>query len=434
MNEMGHVAFYISSLNKGGNERVFINLALYLYERGYTITFVTTYLGMEEYYIPHASWKEISADEVSEQDRNVKQVLRQDERMVFVTKNDALQEGEVAIGRYFTGFSSVDKDHGTSSTTAKRARVLRLIWDKILPDVIITSNSKNNIMALMSTVDSRYKVVVRSVGEPSLEYSTRQTVLAMSTAFRRASGIILQTKKQEYFYPPAIRNKCVVLKNTIGQEFFREPYEGEREKVIVSVGTLTRNKNHHMLIKAFGRLKPTHPEWRLVIFGEGIELKHLKTQVMGLGLRDSVYFPGNLDNIADRIYKAGAYVLSSEKEGIPSSLIEAMALGLPCVVTDCPCGGVVELVKDGVNGLVTPVNDAVRLEKTLLRVMDNPGFARSLGKAASDDIKRLYDYETINAEWEKYIRGIIDSAKRVEHDGIAATIEAMDSQSSSKDF
>ena len=84
--------------------------------------------------------------------------------------------------------------------------------------------------------------------------------------------------------------------------------------------------------------------------------------------------------------------------------------------------------------MVTPVNDAVSLEKTLLRVMDNPGFARSLGKAASDDIKRLYDYETINAEWEKYIRSIIDSAKRVEHDGIAATIEAMDSQSSSKDF
>ena len=187
----------------------------------------------------------------------------------------------------------------------------------------------------------------------------------------------------------------MILPNPLNPEFIRPPYEVEREKTIVAVGSLDRNKNHAMLIKAFASLRLRHPDYKLILYGEGAEHRHLDTLVASLKLKDSVRIAGKIDGIADAIYQAGCFVLPSEVEGMPNELIEAMAEGLPCVSTDCPCGG------------LFPVGDTAMLETSLARILDNPKMAKRLGEQASLEIQAKFAPEVVNTQWEAYISGVM---------------------------
>lgn len=86
--------------------------------------------------------------------------------------------------------------------------------------------------------------------------------------------------------------------------------------------------------------------------------------------------------MADAIYKARVFVLPSNTEGVPNTLIEAMVMGLTVISTDCPCGGPADLIKDGVNGLLTPVGDVDKMKENLHRLIKDVQMADRLGKAA----------------------------------------------------
>ena len=401
-----HIALYISSLTKGGAERVFKNLAEYLYEQGHRVTLITTYMDADEYTVKHASWREATAEEMAAGDPYVREVMRPDESRAYVKTRGNLPEGERGIFRIFSGLLKQDQTSSRAVNLTKRTKILHDICEKVHPDLLLSANGKNNIMALLSTIGLEMPVVVSVVANPTMEYASRQTYLSMVTTFRRASGVVLQMRAQQSFFPPAVQERVTILSNPLDKVFLRERYEGTREKTIVSVGRMDRNKNHAMLIKAFARLKPTHPEWRLVLYGDGMERRRLVNLAKSLGVMQSVEFAGQVDDVADRIYEAGCFVLCSNEEGMPNALMEAMALGLPCVSTDCPCGGPKELIQDGVNGLLTPVNDPVRLEKTLLRILDNPGFSATMGRNAAR-LQETHHPDKVNAEWEAYLLDII---------------------------
>lgn len=100
--------------------------------------------------------------------------------------------------------------------------------------------------------------------------------------------------------------------------------------------------------------------------------------------------------------RAGLFALSSAFEGMPNALIEAMALGLPCVATDCPCGGPAALIEHGKNGLLTPVGDAEAFAAALSRLADDPALAAALGRRARDIATRL-DVRRVAGEWREYL-------------------------------
>ncbi len=98
--------------------------------------------------------------------------------------------------------------------------------------------------------------------------------------------------------------------------------------------------------------------------------------------------------------------MSSDYEGMPNALIEAMALGLPCISTDCPCGGPMELIKNGENGLLVPVRSVNRLADAIVYLIDNPNEAKRLANN-SIKIRETHSSTKINGIWESYIRHII---------------------------
>lgn len=367
--ENRHIVLYISSLSKGGSERVLVNLAEYFKSRGYRVSLVTQYQAGNEY---------------------------------------QLSEG---ITRIYSEITGQEKGKSRILNFYRRFHKLRSIWKTLRPDIILSFIGKNNMMAILTSRLLHIPVVVSVRGEPAEEYYSRPLCLAAKTLFCLADGIVLQTAESMEFFPPAIRNKAVILKNPLNPAFLLPRYEGEREKQIVAVGRVDANKNHEMIIRAFAAVAPKYPEYGLTIYGEGERREALLKLAEELGLSERIRLPGAITDVASAIYKASVFVLSSYSEGMPNTLLEAMALGLPVIATDCPCGGPGELIADGENGLLIQPGDRKKMEEKLQKLLDNPEYARKLGESASK-MQKKFNPDIINGVWEAYLKEKMERRKR----------------------
>ena len=365
-----HIAFYISSLGKGGAERVFVNLAEYFHEQGYQVTIVTQFKKENEY----------------QHNQGIKRVLSD------------LDESETSTNRMIN--------------LTRRYRKLHNIWKKERPDLVLSCIGKNNFMTILTTLFLKTKAVVSVVGEPTEEYYTTSMRILAKTLFFFADGIVLQTKDAIGFFPKIIQKKAIILKNSLNPAFMVESFEGDREKVIVSVGRLDSNKNQALLIQAFLAIEHLYPEYKLVLYGEGEDREKLEGLVAKAGMQERVNLPGVTTDVVKAIYKASVFVLTSNTEGMPNALIEAMALGLPVISTDCPCGGPKDLIRQKENGILIPVNDEKALQEALTFLLDNPEHAKKMGRLAASIQKEL-DPAVTNQAWQNYFEAVMNGKYKI---------------------
>ena len=199
--------------------------------------------------------------------------------------------------------------------------------------------------------------------------------------YRTADRIVCQTQDAIDSFPKAIRRKALVIPNPvdIGET---ESCPGERDKRIVAVGRLEPQKNHKLLLRAFARFHGQYPEYTLEIYGKGALEEELRVLAGELGVDRSVIFKGFSGQVREDIRKAAMYVLSSDYEGISNSMLEALALGIPVIATDCPCGGARTYIRQNVNGLLVPVGDEAALADAMKRLAEAPGLGKRLGVEA----------------------------------------------------
>ena len=114
--------------------------------------------------------------------------------------------------------------------------------------------------------------------------------------------------------------------------------------------------------------------------------------------------PGAKEEIQEYIKDASLFVLSSDYEGIPNALIEAMAIGLPCVSTDCSPGGARELIVNGKDGFIVPCGDAQKLADAIRKMINDKSLARECGTNARQICQRTAVWK-ISEEWMTYICG-----------------------------
>lgn len=354
---------FISTLNKGGAERVLVNLAEYFYKKGYWVTIVTQYRAEDEY--------EISP----------------------------------GISRIFSEITKEEIGKSRILNFCRRFAKLRGIWKQEKPDLILSFIGKNNMMTILTSRFLKIPVVVSVRGEPREEYYSKSLRAAAKWLFRLADGIVLQTEGSKEFFPKAVRKKSIVLKNSLSPAFLKERYPGEREKQIVAVGRIDANKNHEMIIRAFAEIADEYPDYGLTIYGEGVLRQPLKELVKELGLSERVSLPGNVRDVANAIYKASVFVLSSYSEGMPNTLIEAMALGLPVISADCSGAGPRDLIIQGENGILIQPGNWKELAENLQKILNNPDLAKKMGENAAK-IQRELNPETVNGAWEAYFQKI----------------------------
>ncbi len=357
---MAKIAFFINSLHKAGAERVACNLMAYLQQQGHEILLVTQHKDADEYTLPAGIRRELSD----------------------------LTEAETGKSRLLN--------------FAGRYRKLQRIWQRERPDVILSFIGKNNVMALLTACPCRIPVVVAVRGTPALEYEGRALKKAAFLTFPHAAGVILQTKESMDFFPPKVREKVTILPNPLHEDFIRPIYEGEREKTIVTVGRMDENKNQQMAIEAFAALTEKFPDYRLILYGNGELREKLQDRTKQLGIADRISLPGSIRDVAGALEKASVFLLTSDTEGMPNTLLEAMALGTACISTDCPCGGPAELIRDGENGFLVPVRDTKALTEKLRQLLQDPALRVRMGKQAAK-VQETYAPSTVLPQWENYL-------------------------------
>lgn len=225
--------------------------------------------------------------------------------------------------------------------------------------------------------------------------------------FSKSSGAVFLTDDAQKFYNDRINLKSsIVIPNAVNKEFIKPLYEGERRKVIVGVGRHVESKNFELLIDAFYEVQKTLSDYALEIYGKGPLTESYKERCKQLGIENKVSFLGFCDNIEDKIYGASLFVLPSNVEGIPVSLIEAMALSTPSISTDFEGGGARVLILDGENGILVPVGNKDLIVSAMIKVLSSEKIKQDFavnGRKIIDD----YSPDVIYPKWEKYFKEII---------------------------
>ena len=284
-----------------------------------------------------------------------------------------------------------------------RYRQVRKMVRQQKPDLVLSMPEEIGVYVLLALLGTKIPVYVSERNNPWVMPDVKVTRLLRTLMYPFARGIIFQTEMARSFFTDSIQRKGIVLKNPVDPGRIPYQHTGEREPVIVAAGRLSQQKNMPLLLKAFARFSPGHPEFVLRIFGEGELREELTALAVSLGIADRVQMPGRSTTLLEKMNSAAMFVLSSDYEGMPNVLLEAMCMGMPSISTDCPSGGPRELIEDGVNGLLVPVGDVDALAEAMERMAD-PAFAGKMAEAAYR-IREELTSPDVFVSWYRYLFG-----------------------------
>jgi len=277
------------------------------------------------------------------------------------------------------------------------------------PDIVVSLGTKLNVQVIQALEGTGIPVVISERGDPSagrLEWTYR---LLRRALYRRANALVCLTSYAAGVYAamlPGLRTE--VIPNPLFPHFERTstreeaPSAGPGRPFILSVGRLSKQKNFPLLLEAFARLAPRYPQWDLVIHGEGKQERTLEELAARLGVADRVSWPGVTLDLGPVYERAGLYVQSSLYEGFCNTLLEALAHGKAVAATKW--GGVEDLVTDGVNGLLAPM-EPIGLAGTMDRLLADEKLREKLGKRARESSARFSPGEILD-RWAKLLEEV----------------------------
>ena len=218
---------------------------------------------------------------------------------------------------------------------------------------------------------------------------------------KRGSGFLFQTEYERDYFPPAIREISAVIDNPLMQELPDVSTE-PTEKIIVSAGRYDEQKNFELLIQAFYFFIQNRPEYRLLIYGRGHMEGVYRRQIQKLNLEGSVFLVPFTTEIHAKIRNAAVFVQSSDYEGVSNMLLEAIAMGIPVISTDCPAYGARSFIRHTENGLLIPPGREDLLAQAMEDVVSSEDYKRHACHEAVA-VRRRLDAGTIVNRYIQYI-------------------------------
>lgn len=293
---------------------------------------------------------------------------------------------------------SVEAECRSSSLIKKMMWFRRYVLNN-RPDVVLSFSTPYNMLTLFALLMTKAKVVAAERIDPRAFRWGKPLEILRDFLYHTATGILAQTEYSRSYYKGKLLEKTSIIYNpvTMPSSLVGMALNTPKEKVIVSAVRLKKQKNLPLLIEAFTRFSKLHPDYRLIIYGEGSEREYLENFAQKMGVADKVSMPGSVKDLWQRISSAKMFVMTSLFEGMSNSLIEAMCLGLPCISTKV--SGATDLIKSGENGfLIDGLDDLC--EKMEALCDDN--FAARIGENASNLYEEL-KVENISRQWIDYI-------------------------------
>ena len=383
-----HVAFVLDGIRGGGCERVVIELAKGLIDRGHKVDLVLC-------------------------EAVVRFPIPEDARM-FVVDNSPDKGAQETSGQVLARLIPLPAAPGPldwirmasalnwdlrclpGTRLARRSRAVACYMAVEKPDVTLPSlHGSIEATLLVSCLHTGSRRVVVPIGHMSLEVGqSRRAIRRYRHLSARAAHFVgvsqgVSRGLAEVIKVPDERITTIynpVVTPDLHAKATEQPdhpwFRDDGAPVILAVGKLERQKDYPTLIRAFARLAAQRP-YRLVILGEGSKRKEIEGLVEESGLTDRVSLPGWVENPFAFMAQASLFVLSSRWEGLPTVLVEALACGCPCVSTDCPSGPT-EILLNGEIGPLVPVADDAGLAETMERMLDRPPDRHVLQRRAAD--------------------------------------------------
>jgi glycosyltransferase involved in cell wall biosynthesis len=240
--------------------------------------------------------------------------------------------------------------------------------------------------------------------------AVRSVAALRNRFFRDADGFVAMSAaiRREFLSAGAPEERVALVPHGVDTDRFRPASPVDRAAlrgrlgfsegawVITYTGRLLRGKGLEFLLEAFARLAPRDPHVHLQLVGSGAGQAlsvepELRARVEEGGLRDRVTFTGRVDAVEDHLRASDVFAFPSLFEALGISLVEAAACGLPAVGSRT--GGIVDVIEDGVTGLLVPPGDAAALEKAFTRLLSDPGGCLEMGRRARARACRLFDAE-----------------------------------------
>ncbi|HEY9278760.1 MAG TPA: glycosyltransferase family 4 protein [Eoetvoesiella sp.] len=364
------ILFLVSSMHAGGAERVAATLASAWAERGDAVTLVPTYTGKGSCFYPLSP--------------KVKLLWLAD--YLHKSRNPLL----AGIGKL---------------------RALRKLVHDEQPGIIVSFLTNVNVVALIATYGLSVPVIVCERTNPAASTSSGALLKFLRRlTYRRASVVTVQAQSSvEPFKKMVPGIRCLeVIPNPLPPELLdvslaeRAPDSRGRYH-LVAMGRLVPAKQFELLIRVFSELAADYPEWDLVIWGEGPLRGDLNRLAASAGLASRVMLPGRTEAPWAELAKAHAFVLTSAVEGFPNVLLEAMAIGLPCVTFDCPSGPR-EMTRDGGDALLVPAGDQAALAGSLRRVLGDAPLRNALAQKGALSVRQRYALPVVLEKWDTLIR------------------------------
>lgn len=291
---------------------------------------------------------------------------------------------------------------------------LRKIWftydiaKKNQPDILVGFTSFPNYVAKIVGALLHVPSIMSERGNPYITINKKNIHSLMELAvINRSAGAVFQIDGAAKFYSSKLQKRGIIIPNPI---FIKEDIKpigfSDREKTVVSVGRLdNEQKRYDIMIKAFAIFTQKFPDWTLKLYGDGPDVNLIKHWCKDAGIEEKVKFMGVSKRPMADINNAGMFLITSDFEGISNSLLEAMAIGLPCVSTDSMPGGARMLIENRKNGLLVPIQDIKAIAKAMCEYVENPQLANICGVNAKNVILR-FNPEQILDKWEKYLESI----------------------------
>lgn len=272
-------------------------------------------------------------------------------------------------------------------------------------DVILSLPEEIGIYVIPSMFFTHIPVIVSERNNPWVMPNKKITRMLRKVFYPFASGTIFQTKGAASFFSRRIQEKGIILPNPLDISRLPDPYHGERRKIIVGAGRLERQKNFSLLIEAFSDFYKKNKDYELHIFGNG-SMKHDLTELSDKLLpKGKVKLLGNNPDLLNTIKDCAIFVLSSDYEGVPNVLIEAMSIGMPVISTDCAPGGARELISNNENGLLIETSNRTQLSLAMEKLANNKELAEQLSQNAP---KIRYDLasDIVASKWISYLKQV----------------------------
>ena len=354
-----HLLLVSASLEGGGAERQLAELANYWAAAGSTSVSLVTWTGVDvdDFYVLHSGVRRVHLNVMS--------------------------NAQGFFPRVMLG--------------ARRIRALRRVLLAEEPDAVLSFLTETNVLTILASLGLHTRLVISERANPAFDTTVSSLLSTLRRwLYRLSYAVVAQTDAAAQW----IASNCGARTRVIPNVLRDLPIPGRaREPLIVAVGRLARQKGFDLLVRAFSQVAAQFPGWSVAILGEGRERGGLLQLCSELGVPGRVALVGRVADVDSWLARAGVVVQPSRFEGFPNALLEAMGMEAAVISADCPSGPS-ELIENGVNGRLVPVEDVDALTAALRQLLADPDMRARLGREAGK-VRDRFHAQRIMAQWNQ---------------------------------